>query len=75
MNRLPNNCRKNKVSSPLTAEKVLVQMKFLIKGEQNLYSKTKDFEINRQQLNLKMNQEGIYKCHVRIQRKLSIVYS
>ena len=26
-----------------------------------------NFEISRQQLNLKMNQEGIYKCHGRIQ--------
>ena len=38
----------------------------LIKREQNLYSNTKNFEISRQQLNLKMNQEGIYECHGRI---------
>ena len=46
---------------------VLVQRKFLIKIEQNLYSNTENFEISRQQLNLKMNQEGIYECHGRIQ--------
>ena len=40
----------------------------LIKREQNLYSNTKNFEISRQQLNLKMNQEGIYECHGRIER-------
>ena len=31
INRFLNNCRKNKVSGPLTADKVLVQRKFLIK--------------------------------------------
>ena len=67
INHFLNNCRKSKVSGPLTAEKVLVQRKFLIKREQNLYSKTKNFEVVRQQLNLKMNQEGIYERHGRIQ--------
>ena len=38
-----------KVSGPLTTEKVLIQRKFLIKIEQNLYSNTKNFEISRQQ--------------------------
>ena len=60
VNRFLNNCRKSKVRGPLTTEKVLVQGKFLIKREQNLYSKTKNFGISRQQLNLKINQEGIY---------------
>ena len=67
INRFLNNCRKNKVSGPLTADKVLVQRKFLIKREQNLYGNTENFQISRQSLNLKMNQEGIYECHGRIQ--------
>ena len=67
INRFLNYYRKSKVSGPLTADKVLVQKKFLIKREQNLYSNTENFKISRQQLNLKMNQEGIYKCHGRIQ--------
>ena len=67
INRFLSNCRKTKVSGPLTAEKVLVQRKFLIKREQNLYSNTNNFEISRQQLNLKMNQEGIYECYGPIQ--------
>ena len=67
INRFLSNCRKTKVSCPLTAEKVLVQRKFLIKREQNLYSNTKNFEISRQQLNLKMNEEDIYECHGLIQ--------
>ena len=67
VNRFLNNCRKSKVGGPLTTEKVLEQRKFLIKREQNLYSHTKNFEISRQQLNLKMNREGIYKCLGRIQ--------
>ena len=48
-------------------EKVLVERKFLIKREQNLYSNTKNFEGNKQQLNLKVNREGIYECHGCIQ--------
>ena len=62
-----NNCRKSKVSGPLTPEKALAQRKFLIKRDQNLYSDTKNYEISRQQVNLKMNQEGICECHGRIQ--------
>ena len=62
-----NNFRKSKVSGPRTADKVLVQRKFLIKRQQNLHSNTENFEISRQKLNLKMNQEGIYECHGRIQ--------
>ena len=32
----------------------------MIKRERNLYSKTKNFGISRQQLDLKINQEGVY---------------
>ena len=73
INRFLNNCRKSKVSDPQTGEKVLVQRKFLIKREQNLYRENKNFEISRQQLNLKMNQEGIYECHGRIHPNKSVV--
>ena len=45
----------------------MVQRKFLIKREQNLYSNTKNFKISRRQLNLKLDQEGIYECYGRIQ--------
>ena len=38
INRFLNNCRKSKVSGPITAKKVLVQRNFLIKKDQNLYS-------------------------------------
>ena len=62
-----NNFRKRKISGPLRADKVLVQRKFLIKREQNLYSNIKCFKISRQQLNLKMNQEVICECRGRIQ--------
>ena len=67
-----NSCRKNKVSGPITADKVLVQRKFLTKREQNLYSNTENFEISRQQLNLKLNQEGIFERHGGADRKLYI---
>ena len=33
INRFLNNCRKSKVSGPLTADKVLVQRNFLVKRE------------------------------------------
>ena len=39
----------------------------MTKRKQNLFSNTKNFEISRQQLNVKLNQEGIYECHGRIQ--------
>ena len=68
VNRFLNNCRKIKVIGPLTADKVLVKRKFWIKREQNLYSIMENFEISRQQLDLKLNQEGIYQCHGRIPR-------
>ena len=47
IDRFLNNCTKSKVSRPLTADKFLAQRKFLIKREQNLYSNTENFEINR----------------------------
>ena len=43
------------LSGPLTSGKDLVQRKVLIKREQNLCSSSKNFEISRQQSNLKMN--------------------
>ena len=55
------------VSGPLTTEKVLLQKKFSTKREQNLYSNIKNFGIIGQQLNLKMNREGIYENQGRIQ--------
>ena len=67
INRFLNYCRKSKVSGLLANEKAFVQRNFLIKRGQNLYNKTKNFEISRQQLNLKTNQEGIYECHGLIQ--------
>ena len=72
INRFLKNCRKSKVSGPLTADTVLLQRKFLIKRTQNLYSNTENFEISRQQLNLKLNQEGIFERHGGTDRKLYI---
>ena len=40
----------SKISGPQIPDKVLVQRKFLIKREQNVYSNTEKFEISRQQL-------------------------
>ena len=42
-----SNCRKNKVIGSPTTDEVLVQRKFLIKREQNLYSNTENSEISR----------------------------
>ena len=67
VNSFLHNCRKSNVSGSLATENVLVQRKFFIKREQDLYSNTKDFEISGQQLNLKMNGESIYKCYGCIQ--------
>ena len=65
VNGFLHNCRENKVRDSQTSERFLVQKKFFIKREQDLYSNTKDLEISGQQLNLKMNRESIYKYYGR----------
>ena len=75
INRFLTNCTKSKVIGPPTADKVLVQTKFLIKREQNLYSNTENFEISRQQLNLKNESRRYLRMSRSYTRRLSSVYS
>ena len=70
-----NNCTKRKVIGPPTADKDLVQTKFLIKREQNLYSNTENFEISRQQLNLNNESRRYLRMSRSYTRRLSSVYS
>ena len=74
INRFLTNCTKSKVIGPPTADKVLVQTKFLIKREQNLYSNTENFEISRQQLNLKNESRRYLRMSRSYTRRLSSVY-
>ena len=75
INRFLTNCTKSKFIGPPTADKVLVQTKFLIKREQNLYSNTENFEISRQQLNLKNESRRYLRMSRSYTRRLSSVYS
>ena len=75
INHFLNNCTKSKVIGPPTADKDLVQTKFLIKREQNLYSNTENFEISRQQLNLKNESRRYLRMSRSYTRRLSSFYS
>ena len=62
------NCRKQQVRGPLTSSEIENQREFPVKEEQHWYSKCETFELSKKQLNLKLNEEGLYKCYSRIQR-------
>jgi hypothetical protein len=70
MSRFANNARnggEHKVVGPLTTEETSRQAKLLVKKVQQHNKDTKAFKEDQQQLNLKINDEGIYKCQGRIQ--------
>ena len=67
MKRLLTSCKKQQVLIPLTSSEIENKREFHIKKEQHRYSKCEKFELSRHQLNLKLNQEGLYKCYGGIQ--------
>lgn len=67
INRFINNSRRSKVSDPLTTEEMIKQRKYLIRREQQHFENSEKFINDQQQLNLKMNEEGLYECRGRIQ--------
>ena len=70
MSRFANNARnggEHKVVGPLTTEETSRQAKLLVKKVQQRNEETKAFKEDQQQLNLKINDEGIYECQGRIQ--------
>ena len=65
------NCTKQ-VRRPLKSSEIENQREFSIKEEQHPYSKCETFELSKQELNLKLNEEGLYKYYSRIQREYPI---
>ena len=65
--RFLTSCKKQQVRGPLTSSEIENQREFLIKEEQHRCSKCENFELSQQQLNLKLSEEGLYKCYGRIQ--------
>ena len=61
--RFLSNCKKQQVRSPLTLSKTEYRRGFLIKEEQHRYSKCEKFELSKQQLNLILSEEGLYRCY------------
>ena len=70
--RFLTNCKKQQVHGPLTSSKIENQREFLFKEEQHRYSNCQKFEFRQKQLNLKLSEEGLYKCYCRIQGKYPI---
>ena len=66
------NCKKQQVRGPLTTSEIENQKEFLIKKEQHRYGKCEKFEVSQQQFNLKLSEEGLYKCYSRIQGQYPI---
>ena len=56
------NPRKHVLKGPLATNKLLKQIKLIIRKVQLQYSDTKTFKISRKQLNVKVSEEGLYQC-------------
>ena len=70
--RFLTNCKKQQERGPLTSSEIENQIEFLIEEEQHRYSKCEKFELSKQQLKLKLSEEGLYKCYGRIQGEYPI---
>ena len=70
--RFLSNRKKQQVRSPLTSSKTEYRREFLIKEEQRRYSKCEKFELSKQQLNLILSEEGLYRCYSGIQGEYPI---
>ena len=60
--RFLTNCKKQQKYSPLTSSEIENQTEFVSKEEQHRQSKYEKFELSKEQLNLKLSEEGLYKC-------------
>ena len=65
--RFISNYRKSKTRGPSITSKIQCQEKFYIKREQRKVKHSEKFEKSRKELNLQLNDEGIYDCSGRIQ--------
>ena len=71
--RFTKNCRtKEKVTGPLTTEEINEELEFFIKRAQSRCEGKEEFEEDRLQLNLQLNERGIYECRGRVQGDIPI---
>ena len=68
------NCNKQ-VRRPLKSSEIENQREFSIKEEQHPYSKCETFELSKQELNLKLNEEGLYKYYSRNVFEMAHIYT
>ena len=66
--RFGKNCQtKEKTTGPLTTDEINAQLEFWIKRAQDRNRGTKNFEEDKLQLNLQINERDIYECRGRVQ--------
>ena len=65
ISRFLNNCWWTKTKGPLTTEETNEQLKYWIHCEQQKHKGSDKFKSDEQQLNLKINKEGLYECQGR----------
>ena len=62
-----NNYQRTKTKGPLITEEINKQLKYWIHSEQQKHKRSDKFKSDEQQLNLKINQEGLYECQGRLE--------
>ena len=67
ISRFFNNCRRTKTKGPLKTEETNKQLKYWIHLERQKHKGSDKFKSDEQQLNFKINKEGLYKCQGRIE--------
>ena len=67
ISRFINNCRRTKTKGPLTTEETNKQLRHWIYGEQEKHKENDKLKSDEQQLNLKINKEGLYEFQGRIE--------
>ena len=61
--RFLTNCKKQQERGPLTSSEIENQRGFIIKEEQHRYNECEKFELSKQQLNLKLSEEGLLQSY------------
>ena len=62
ISRFINNCQRTKTKGSLTTEETNKQLECWIHREQQKHKESDKFKSDEKQLNLKINQEGLYEC-------------
>ena len=62
ISRFLSNTRKHRLKGPLTTNELLKQRKLIIRKVKLQYCDTESFKINQKQLNVKVSEEGLYRC-------------